>query len=1564
VGNLGDAGIMNWSLITVRKCPFWLMFAAFFFLFFSVSAARSELVFLGTLASFNGTNGAQPQSPIIQGADGSFYGTTSSGGLNGLGTVFRITADGTLTTLHSFGGGADGGAPLGGLTQGPDGKFYGTTSGGTNGFGTVFKITPDGTFANLVAFNGLNGASPSGALAQDQAGNFYGTTQQGGDHGYGTVFKVTTAGNLTVLYSFGTLTNSAGSPEDGAQPVGGLLLATDGNFYGTTSDTFGATVFKVTPQGALSILFSLPGPANQPLSTLVEGRDGALYGTCSSGVIVTVGTVFKVNKDGSGYAVLKDFQGSQLDGANPVGGLVEGRDGVLYGTASSGGVAYGGLVFRLNADGTAYTVLHEFTSAGGDGANPRSTLIQGRDGALYGTTLEGGEGGVGTVFKLTLGFTVLRSFSGSSGDGANPASGLIQGYDGALYGATFNGGSANFGTAFKLNRDASGYSVLHSFGAPAGDGVDPAGALLQSDDGTFYGITSSGGIYNMGTVFRLQADGSGYVILKSFTNVDGANPSGGLIQARDRAFYGTTASGGTNGQGTVFRINADTNGYEILRNFAGPDGANPQAPLLQGVDGALYGSTSSGGTGVGSIFKVNTDGSGFTILYSFTGGLGDGANPLGGLLQGQDGVLYGVTANGGNNNAGIVFKLNTNGSGYAVLKSFSPLSGDGSNPHGALVQGRDGILYGTTYSGGARGLGSIFKLGTDGNGFTNLYSFTGSTGDGSKPRGALMWASDGTLFGTTEFGGTNNAGAIFQLAPDTSPANDNFAQRVPLPGADPADAGNNFGATLELSEPAHGGSFAFDVKNSVWWSWTAPTNGPVSVLTEGSTFDPVIDVYTGNTLDALSGVADNLDTVLNTEAFPTNIANARLQNRVGFSATAGTTYQIAVCGFRPGSIGISVQPIGIHILSLTQSTNSDLTVSFSAQVQIGNAGLTPSGPLRLRAIATPGYSFTLSYGPPALPSDQGLTTNTFGNPANLAPGMTTNLEISGVCPAPIQGPDCLDNRSGIGWGVFILLEERVGEDDWLLEDRDLLLYGVWPCVNGYGGVGGGVIRLNPGLGGSQPRCKSVTISGPSSVLQGGSAAYSGVARFNNGLTHSFTNASWTASLFSVDSNGIFQAESVISNTPVTLTCYYSYGGDQYSNQKTITVIRTTPPSIMTVRTNGHGTVTPNLDGKPLTIGKRYTITARTGSGYLFVNWTGSLTTNRATLAFIMQSNMFLQANFIPIPFTAVRGSYSGLFYDTNRLGPASSGSFVAIATDKGSYSGKIQIAGKSYSITGSFDFTGKAVKTLNRFGLPPLIINLQIDLSGSGISGVASDGVWTATLLARRTPFSLTANPCPYSGKYTIALLNNGGNESLPQGDGWASVTIDRGGRASFAGALADGTRILQSTSLSQAGQAALYSSLYTGQGSVQGWLNFGTPTSSGGYGSVNWSKSASAAMNFYPAGFTNDVQVLGSLYAPPTLGARILNWGTGIVAFDGGGLVEPFTNRVTLGLDNRIVNTSSNKLSMTFTTLSGMFKGSVTAPGGTTSVPFQGILLQKWNVGYGYFLNPTQSGSVWLGPE
>ncbi len=756
------------------------------------------------------------------GADGTLYGVSASGGVSappGYGTVFKVQPDGSgFAILYSFTNGTDGSGPVAGLIL-SNNALYGTAeNGGSGGHGTVFKINLDGTgFATVYSFTAYNnagtnsdGANPRSSLVLSD-NTLYGTASVGGSHGsVGTIFKVNTDGTgFTNLYTFSGLVRSI----DGTYPQAGMVLSAS-TLYGTTEEggtNGGGTVFKIDTSGAgFATLHAFPATVSgansdgaQPKAGLVLSG-GTLYGTASFGG-QGHGTVFSLNTDGSGFTNLYNFTDG-VDGSTPVAALVQ-SNGTLYGTASSGGNFPGwGTVFKLNTDGSGFTNLYSFNPGplGKGGTMPEAALLLSGS-ALYGTTAatDGHSGGI--VFKLNTdgtGFTVLSD----GNDGAQPQGGLVLSGD-SFYGTTSAGGAPGAGVIFKVNTNGTGFATLHTFSAATnesaagdnlyanGDGAMPLGTLAASG-GVLYGTTEIGGTFGVGTVFRVNTDGTGFTNLYSFTNgLDGAFPTAGLVLSGS-ALYGTASAsqpfstevGGK--ESTIFKLNIDGTGFTNLYDFSAPadgtnsDGEGPLSGLVLGGD-TLYGTAYYGGPGgAGTLFKINTNGTGFTAIYSFpvplrgTNNDPDGANPAGGLLLSGN-TLYGTTSYGGRKNSldprviggpGTVFQVNTDGTGFVTLHEFTN-SFDGSAAKGALALS-GGTLYGTASIGGNGGAGTVFQLNTDGTGFTTLHTFPFQQGT---PLGDLV-AIGNTVYGTCEYGAPVSpsslagSGSVFAVIPTATPA--------------------------------------------------------------------------------------------------------------------------------------------------------------------------------------------------------------------------------------------------------------------------------------------------------------------------------------------------------------------------------------------------------------------------------------------------------------------------------------------------------------------------------------------------------------------------------------------------------------------------------------------------------------------------------------------------------------------------------------------------------------------------------------------------------------------------
>ncbi|HLV81813.1 MAG TPA: choice-of-anchor tandem repeat GloVer-containing protein [Chthonomonadaceae bacterium] len=622
---------------------------------------------------------------LIQGQDGALYGTTN-GGTNG-GTVWRLTLSGTLSTLYTFTNGADGDAPWAGVTQGSDGSLYAVSNGGSpNGAGAIVKVSPAGGGTTLHTFDvSTDGGYATEPLVQGGDGNFYGAAQNGGADGHGTLYEITPSGTFTTLYSF-----TGGS--DGSAPEASLV-SIGGSFYGSAQygGSGSGTIFKFTPGTGLTVLVTLGQPGGyHPVGPMLLASDGNLYGTTQGAV--STGNLFKMTTGGS-YSVVYTFPAP--DGALPYPSLVQGPKGDLYGACNEGGVYGDGTVFQLTPAG-AVSVLHSFNlNNTRDGAFPHTgPLTLALDGNFYDTAHLGGADGHGVVYRITTSkkFTDLYSFTGGN-DGGDPRGGLVLGLDGNLYGVANTGGAYGKGAVYKI--DTSGNeTVLYSF-TGGSDGANPyESTLILGSDGNFYGVTFNGGFAGDGTVFQITPSGTLTTIYAFTGGADGAHPMGQLCQGTDGAFYGATNIGGANGGGVIYKVTA-AGAFTPLHSFTGgADGAYPFSGVIQASDGNFYGVAQFGGAhGDGTIYQITPSGT-FTTLYSFSS-FSDGNDPSVPPVQATDGNLYGVTVVGGQANIGTIYRLNA-GLPVLAISALSPTSVLAGGPSVTLTVKGTGFASGDT----------------------------------------------------------------------------------------------------------------------------------------------------------------------------------------------------------------------------------------------------------------------------------------------------------------------------------------------------------------------------------------------------------------------------------------------------------------------------------------------------------------------------------------------------------------------------------------------------------------------------------------------------------------------------------------------------------------------------------------------------------------------------------------------------------------------------------------------------------------------------------------------------
>jgi hypothetical protein len=372
-------------------------------------------------------------------------------------------------------------------------------------------------------------------------------------------------------------------------------------------------------------------------------------------------------------------------------------------------------------------------------------------------------------------------------------------------------------------------------------------------------------------------------------------------------------------------------------------------------------------------------------------------------------------------------------------------------------------------------------------------------------------------------------------------------------------------------------------------------------------------------------------------------------------------------------------------------------------------------------------------------------------------------------------------------------------------------------------------------------------------------------------------------------------------------------------------------------------------------GSQVQISATANNGWTFTGWNDGNTQSPRTIT-VPPGGTAYAAGFAFVPTSA---SYSGLFYDTNGIAFQSSGFFSLTLTAKGTFSAKLLSAGKVCPFSGSFSADGLASNSVSLSKSNHLTILLGFDSGGRDVlSGQISDGSWTAELVAYRAIYS-KKNPAPQAGKYTLLLPGSSDVSSQHGGDGFGTVTVDHLGALSFSGILGDGTSASQTAVVSEQGQWPFYISLYSGKGSILGWLSFTNQPESDIKGMATWTKLMQPSAKFYPGGFTNQIGAVGSLFQF-TNGVPVLDFTAGELWLANGNLAESFTNEFTLGKNSKITDT--NKMSLTISTTSGLFSGGVVNPATGKTIPVHGVVLQKQNIGAGYFLGTNQTGEVFIG--
>jgi uncharacterized repeat protein (TIGR03803 family) len=691
-----------------------------------------------------------------------FYGVTYAGGEYGVGTIFKTDGNGNnLTNVFSLY--MDQGLyPTGDLCKAPGGKVYGLTPrGGINGGGILFEWDAmTDSFEIKFQFDTIeNGSSPFGSLVLTDNGKLYGMTAYGGENNLGVLFEWDPALNTyTKKLDFNGLGN-------GSNPQGSLLQADNGKLYGMTAyggESDNGVLFEWDPTTntyTKKLDFNGEGNGGIPWGSLMQADDGKIYGMTTFGGVSGDGTLFEWDPAADSLTKKLDFNYNE-SGRNPYGSLVQADNGRLYGMTYSGARVPNenssfGELFEWNPVTNTYMKKFKFDKPE-NGTYPKGSLMKAANGKLYGMTSSGGEYYVGVLFEwdpVQDTFTKKTDFKNiEKGEGPNGS--LVQLDNGKLYGMTNKGGTNNAGVIFEYDPVTSDFAKKFTF-IKAENGSEPFGSLVQADNGKLYGMTLSGGEINRGVLF--EWDPVAEIYTKKFDFTDGYWPYCSLMKADNGKLYGMTTYSKSGG-GILFEWDPVTDTYtKKLDNMGGPQGT-----LIEADNGKFYGLTYFGST----LFEWDPT---TNIRTNYD----HGTHARGTLVQADNGKLYGMTQEGGVNNKGVLFEWDPVTETYIIKLDFNGEE-NGSYPISAIMKASNGKLYGMTALGGINDAGVIFEWDPDSDTYTKKFDFNFI--DGYYPLGSMMQADNGKLYGVTQYGGLMGAGVFFEF----DPANGTFTKKFDL----------------------------------------------------------------------------------------------------------------------------------------------------------------------------------------------------------------------------------------------------------------------------------------------------------------------------------------------------------------------------------------------------------------------------------------------------------------------------------------------------------------------------------------------------------------------------------------------------------------------------------------------------------------------------------------------------------------------------------------------------------------------------------------------------------------
>lgn len=1104
--------------------------------------------------------------------------------------------------------------------------------------------------------------------------------------------------------------------------------------------------------------------------------------------------------------------------------------------------------------------------------------------------------------------------------GSNPLATLVRTDAGDFLGVTFIGGGSNYGSVFKISGGT--YSTLSDFIFPGG--IYPSSSLTKGTDGKYYGVTYQGGSFGLGTLYRISPGGT-FETLASFSGANGAFPQGRVVQGADGSFYGL-AAGGAKQKGVIFKYTAGK-GLTIAATFDGTLGSVLErnlnslvcfAPgLTKGADGSFYGVTSDGGSNsFGTAFKYRPGGS-LSLLATFGGA--NPKSPAAPLVQAQDGNFYGTATAGGANDLGAIYQLTPSGT-FTLVASFD--STTGSQPFGELIQDGSGTFYGTTRLQGAAGIGTVYKMTLAGSVGTISKLADASFAVGGASVAGLVAGDGGAFLGTAYAGGSSSAGTVFQIAADGTPS------KV-------ADLGNPEGLTLNAGviqgpggllygTAALGGvhsagtlfSIAPDKTFAVLGSFqgSRPTNAQLCAAADGKLY--------GTLRSIPGGLADSIYRLDPAGSF-TSVAN--------FTNAVGAQPNGVAQGANGAFYGTAARGGANDKGTVFKYTAADGIVKL-----VDFAGPNGANPSSLLVLAPDGNFYGTT--PAGGKSDKGTLFR-------LSPDgvLTTLFSFSGTNGAFPAGPLVvgfdrnlygMTNSGGtVNCGVVYRLTTsgKVG----VLANLDGVA-AAFPLGGLTVGPGGNLYGLGQAGGGTKKygTIFKITTKGVVSLLK----AFSGGA--DGAYPLSTLALGPDQNLYGTTSNTIFRI--VTGNrAPLAVNDSLVLPAFNASLTKNDSDPDADPIRVSAVTQGAHGSVTLNANGTvdyvpdggfSGTDSFTYTITDPLGA------------TSTATV------NVTLPSNVI----TAGLGGYTGVL----ALSGTTRGYCGIAVTTGGLFTGAVFLDGVKTALKGTFNAaTGVYQQTIARPGLASLQLTLTLDPGRNQITGTIAAGVETFPIALQRVfPAYTAAAPTKQAGRYTVLLptaSSDVGNAAIPQGTGYAAMTVSAVGAVSLTGRLGDGTPFMASSRLTRDDHFPIYVPLYATKGYLAGLVSFSAKAESDADGQFGWKRPTSAAA--FPAGFITYPTLQAARY---TATAPILSLP---VATGNAKLVYrnlPLTKTLTISKANIVVvtNPAADKTALTITSTTGIFSG--TYVDGAIPRSVAGALYLKGATprGEGFYLRATTS--------